>query len=122
MTCDQLDFLPFPACATILTLPEVIHVPTAPPHQARLRNLATDRRERTIATVDPSGTVTVILTTPLVAGHEYLLEILDLPDDAPHELASCGHSSTYARLRPVQEFDGDGQPITATTVTLQCAS
>lgn len=118
MTCDYIDTLPFPACATELVL--VVAQPTAPPHVARIRNLATDRRERVPATVDGLGTVTVTLPQPLQAGHEYTLELLDDGTDVRHDFALCDLTAPVVRLRPVLEYDGDGAPVQQTTAVLQC--
>lgn len=119
MTCNEITPLPFPACVTELILPEATG-PTAPPHVARIRNLATDRRERVTAVVDGGGTVTVTLPQPLQAGHEYALELLDVGTDERHELTLCGLTAYVVRLRPVVEYDGDGNPIQQTTAVLIC--
>lgn len=121
MTCSELTPLPFPACATTLILPEAVTAPSAPPHAVRLRNLATDRRERLVATVDGGGTLTVTLPQPLVAGHEYALELLDNDGtEALHELTLCGDTGYVVRLRPVLELGPDGLPVVVGTVTLAC--
>lgn len=119
MTCPDLATLPFPACALELVLPFATG-PTAPPHVVRLRNLATDRRERVPASVDSNGTVTVTLTQPLVAGHEYSLELLDVPGDDRHDLTLCDQTSPVVRLRPVLEYDAAGLPVQVASVILQC--
>lgn len=120
MTCDEITTLPYPACATELLVGTT--TVTAPPHVVRLRNLATDRRERLPATVDGLGFVTVVLPRPLVAGHEYLLQLID--DDGSegvHDLTLCSQTAPAVRLRPVLEYDANGEPVQVAFVTLQCA-
>lgn len=120
MTCDEITTLPFPACATELGIGTTD--PTAPPHAVRLRNLATDRRERLPASVDGLGFVSVVLPRPLVAGHEYTLELVDNDgSEGVHLLTLCSQTAAVVRLRPVLEYDQNGEPVQVAWVNLQCA-
>lgn len=119
MTCDEILTRPFPACATefLVGTTDV----TANPHQVRLRNLATDRRERFPATVDGLGFVSFVLPRPLVAGHEYTLELVDADgSEGVHQITLCSQTSTIVRLRPVLEYDQNGDPVQVPYVSLQC--
>lgn len=120
MTCDEITTLPFPACAVELYIGTT--GPTAPPHSIRLRNLATDRRERLPANVDGLGFVSVVLPHPLVAGHEYTLELIDNDgSETVHALTLCSQTANKVRLRPVLEYDQNGEPVQVDTVFLTCA-
>jgi hypothetical protein len=119
MTCNEITPQPFPACATTLIVGTT--TPTASDHRAQLRNLATDRIEQHVATIDGLGVVTVTLNACLQAGHEYALELWDYntsPVDQ-HLITLCGHTAAVVRLRPVLIYDTDGDPVGGTW-TLTC--
>lgn len=120
MTCSEITTRPFPCCATEIVVGTVV-TPSAPPHVARLRNLATDRVIRADVSLDGLNVLTVLLDQPLQCGHEYVLELLDADGtDAVHELSLCTQTGYAVRLRPVLEYTSAGEPITTTTVQLTC--
>jgi hypothetical protein len=123
MTCQEIDTLPFPSCATTLLVGNIAGGTANPVHRARLRNAATGRLQEAETTVEPlTFAVTVNLSEPLQEGHEYLLEIWD-HDTIPaerHEVTLCSTTASVVRLRPVLIYGPDGEPSAPTTVVLQC--
>ena len=120
MICSEINTRPFPCCATEIVVGTVV-TPTAPPHVARIRNLATDRVIRATVSIDGIGLLTVLLDAPLQCGHEYVLELIDGDGtDAVHELTVCSQNGYAVRLRPVQEYGSDGEPIVTTFAQLSC--
>lgn len=120
MTCNEITTQPFPSCVTTLIVGTTTL--TANDHRAQLRNLATDRIEQHVASIDGGGVVTVTLGAPLQSGHEYALELWDYntsPLDQ-HEITLCAQTSYVVRLRPVLIFDTNLQPLAPTSWTLTC--
>ena len=120
MTCSEINPRPYPSCATTLVVGTT--TPTANDHRAQLRNLATDRIQQHLAVIDGLGTVTVLLSEPLQAGHEYALELWDYGSSpvSQHELTLCGETGYVVRLRPVLIYDAAGDVLTTPTWTLSC--
>jgi len=119
MTCSDIVTAPYPACATTLYIGTTN--PTAPPHRAHLRNLATGRMQEVEATVDGTGVI-VNLAAPLQPGHEYTVELWDYnqnPNTA-HEITICGMTGYVVRIRPEVIYGPDGLPISDDTAVIQC--